>query len=143
MFRCVFLLFWCTVIFISTCSASLETFLESGIINFNWTGNPSYSDFFNPMPVSPSLVFLLRKLGHAFVFFILTVVLFSMKGNLLYSGLSAFFFAVSTEILQLFFARDGRLFDVAFDSLGIVLALILLAVIYMSKTRAEMVPLDE
>ncbi|WHY33835.1 VanZ family protein [Cytobacillus firmus] len=140
MFRCVFLLFWCTVIFISTCSASLESFLEHGILHFNWTGNPSFADLFHAMPESPSLAFLLRKLGHAFVFFFLTAALFLLKRNLTFSGLAAFSFAVTTEILQLFFARDGRLFDVGFDSFGIVLALILLAVVTHSyKKRAETV----
>lgn len=144
MFKLVFLIIWCSLIFISTCSASIENILENGIIVFNWTGNPSYSDFFNPMPVSPSFAFLMRKMGHAFVFFILTAALFLLKRNLVFSGLSAFSFAVLTEILQLFFARDGRLFDVAFDSSGIVLALILLAVINLSKKRAETVHyLDE
>ena len=91
------------------------------------------------MPASPSLAFWLRKLGHAFVFLILTVALFLLKGNLTFSGLSAFSFAVSTEILQLFFTRDGRLFDVAFDSFGIVLALLLLVVMLRLKKRAETV----
>ncbi|MCS0654773.1 VanZ family protein [Cytobacillus firmus] len=137
MIRYVFLLFWCTVIFISTCSASLENYLEHGILHFNWNGNPSFADLFHAMPESPSLAFLLRKLGHAFVFFILTAALFLLKRNLTFSGLAAFSLAVSTEILQLFFSRDGRVFDVAFDSIGIVLALILLAVMLMLKKRAE------
>lgn len=137
MIRYVFILFWCTVIFISTCSASLENFLEHGILHFNWNGNPSFADLFHAMPESPSLAFLLRKLGHAFVFFILTAALFLLKRNLTFSGLAAFSLAVSTEILQLFFARDGRVFDVAFDSFGIVLALILAAVIHLSMKRAE------
>lgn len=143
MSRLVFLIVWCGLIFISTCSASLENFLEHGILHFNWTGYPSYSDLLNPMPTTLSLAFLWRKLGHAFVFFFLTAALFLLKRNLTFSGLAAFSFAVSTEILQLFFARDGRLFDVAFDSFGVVLALILLAVIHMSKKRTEKVPLDE
>jgi VanZ family protein len=32
-------------------------------------------------------------------------------------------YALLTEVLQLFFTRDGRLFDVGFDAMGICMAL--------------------
>jgi VanZ family protein len=36
--------------------------------------------------------------------------------------LMAILFAASTEVFQLYFNRDGRLYDVAIDSLGAVLS---------------------
>lgn len=34
-------------------------------------------------------------------------------------------FAVLTEVIQLYFGRDGRLYDIVIDSLGILLGLVL------------------
>ena len=86
--------------------------------------------------------FLLRKLAHIFEYFVLTILLYSALSNhyiykkqkhpphrqaLLFVLLLAVFYALSDELHQTFvLGRSGNLRDVAIDSVGILVATLLL-----------------
>lgn len=142
MLRFLFLFLWASIIFICTCSASLEDVLMTHRIQFNWNSHPVFSVMLNPLPSDVTKYFILRKLGHAFSFFIFTIVIYLNKPSYLISGITAFVYAFLTEILQLFFMRDGRLFDVAFDCTGIIAALFLIwvskvSILFRNRIRDE------
>ncbi|HBI16654.1 MAG: VanZ family protein [Candidatus Moranbacteria bacterium GW2011_GWF2_34_56] len=74
-----------------------------------------------------------RKGAHVGEFFILTLLLINLffrryatkKGVAIVSALIALLYAFSDEFHQLFvFGREGKISDVGFDSLGIILALL-------------------
>ena len=59
----------------------------------------------------------MQKLGHIVVFFILTVLLVKCIYSKSLALLLAISYAALTEVLQLFFTRDGRIFDIGFDGI--------------------------
>jgi len=122
--RVMLLVGWMLVILIGTCSASMEDIMMAQRIEFHFTMNPGLLEMFDPLPSEVSAYFIFRKVGHALVFFILTFLLFSVQPSAWLSGIVALVYAYFTEVLQLFFMRDGRLFDIAFDSVGIVAAML-------------------
>lgn len=74
-----------------------------------------------------------RKGAHVAEFFILTLLLINLffsryatkKGVAIISALIALLYAFSDEFHQLFvFGREGKISDVGFDSLGIILAVL-------------------
>jgi VanZ family protein len=110
------------LIFLFTCSVSMEGMFFERSLQFKWNTNPNWGEFFYPLPTSPDEAFISRKVGHALAFFILFVIgylRFSSIGKML---ILTFLYAITTEVLQLFFHRGGRLFDIAFDGMGIIMA---------------------
>lgn len=120
--RGLFILLWAVAIIIFTCTASFTGLLESGLVRFVWVKQPDFSELLFPLPLELSRDFLLQKFGHVLAFLILTLLLqtkFHSKAFILILAIS---FASLTEILQLYFTRDGRIFDIGFDLIGILLA---------------------
>ncbi|MBT2700758.1 VanZ family protein [Bacillus sp. ISL-40] len=120
--RGIFILLWAAAILILTCTADFSKLMASGEVRFEWVGHPNFSDLLFPLPLELSRDFLLQKCGHAFAFLILTLLLqtkFHSKAFILILAIS---FALLTEILQLYFTRDGRMFDIGFDLIGILFA---------------------
>ena len=120
--RGFFILLWALAIFIFTCTASFPGLIESGQVHFEWEADPNFSELFSPLPVDLTRDFLLQKWGHALAFLFLTILLqrkFRSKAWILYLAIS---YAALTEILQLYFTRDGRIFDMAIDLIGILFA---------------------
>ncbi|MEH7504339.1 VanZ family protein [Neobacillus drentensis] len=120
--RGLFILLWAAAIIILTCTASLTDFLESGAVRFVWVNQPNFSELLSPLPLELSRDFLLQKCGHVFAFLILTLLLQSKFTSKAFILILAISFASLTEILQLYFTRDGRIFDIGFDLIGILLA---------------------
>ncbi|WP_186328701.1 VanZ family protein [Bacillus sp. X1(2014)] len=120
--RGFFILLWALAIFIFTCTASFSELMESGQVQFQWDSHPNFSELLAPLPLELTRDFLLQKCGHAFAFLFLTILLqtkFRTKAWILFLAIS---FASLTEILQLYFTRDGRIFDIAIDLIGVLLA---------------------
>lgn len=126
MLRSFILIVWTGLIFLFTCTVSMEQFIHHGMISFQWSTQPNFDEFLYPLPPTPDAYFISRKLGHAISFFILTILLFTR----FFSKISALIFSISyailTEVLQLFFHRGGRLFDIGFDGVGIVVGLLVI-----------------
>jgi VanZ family protein len=119
-----FLVFlWAGVIFVLTCTASFQGVVDSGVIQFRWEGDPLITDLFLPLPKTLSQDFLMQKFGHLAAFFLFTVLLLKSIHSKSLTLILAISYAVLTEVLQLFFTRDGRIFDIGFDAIGILLGL--------------------
>lgn len=121
--RVFFIFLWVIAIFISTCTANFNGLVEAGMVRFQWDGDPDFGELLEPLPVDLSRDFLMQKSGHILAFFILTLLLhtkFKTQGFILILGIS---YSALTEFLQLFFTRDGRIFDIGFDTIGVLFAL--------------------
>jgi VanZ family protein len=136
MVRSVILIIWAGLIFLFTCTESMEQFWQQGVISFSWSKNPNMTEFWYPLPSSLDTSFISRKLGHALSFFILSIFIFIVSLSLKKMIVFSLFYAVTTEVLQLFFHRGGRLFDIGFDSIGIVTALIIVASLNLVKEKS-------
>jgi VanZ family protein len=120
--RGLFILLWAAAILILTCTADFIDLIASGEVRFEWVSHPNFSELLLPLPLELSRDFLLQKCGHAFAFFILTLLLQAKFHLKAFSLILAISFALLTEILQLYFTRDGRMFDMGFDLIGILFA---------------------
>jgi VanZ family protein len=136
MVRSVILIIWAGLIFLFTCTESMEQFWQQGVISFSWSKYPNMTEFWYPLPSSLDTSFISRKLGHALSFFILSIFIFIVSLSLKKMIVFSLFYAVTTEVLQLFFHRGGRLFGIGFDSIGIVTALIIVASINLVKEKS-------
>jgi VanZ family protein len=136
MLRSVALIFWAGLLFLFTCTESLEQFIQQGAVAFSWSSQPNVHEFLYPLPSVPDATFISRKVGHAFSFFILSILCFfvflSKKKMLVISLL----YAVLTEVLQLFFRRGGRLFDIGFDGAGIAVALMVVTFLGLTNEKS-------
>jgi VanZ family protein len=123
MLRSLFIFLWCVAILVFTCTSSFHDLIQLGVLRFRWVSHPVFTDFLSPLPYELSKEFLLQKVGHILVFQVLTILLFmKFKSHLMILAMGASFAAL-TEILQLYFNRGGRAFDIGFDLIGILVAL--------------------
>jgi VanZ family protein len=134
MFRWMILILWAGLIFLFTCCKSMEELIQQGVISFQWNAQPNIREFLYSLPSVPDEAFISRKLGHALSFFILTIFGYFRFSIRVMVTLS-FIYALMTEILQLFFQRGGRLFDIGFDSMGIILAFVFLKVLSQNNEK--------
>ncbi|WP_442596438.1 VanZ family protein [Neobacillus sp. D3-1R] len=128
--RIVLIMVWAGFIFLSTCNSSFPDLLEHQQISFHWTFTPSFEELLYPLPTEDNPYFTLQKIGHALSFFILALLVMARFPSKIQAFILCFSYAVLTEILQLFFMRDGRLFDIGFDSIGILSAIILMHLVW-------------
>lgn len=121
--RIFLILFWMLSIFVFTCTANFTELLASGAVRFQWDVHPQLSELLEPMPDQIDGAFLIQKIGHLSAFFILALLLQTKVRSKFAVFLFSVCYAIMTELLQLYFTRDGRLFDIGIDSAGILLSL--------------------
>jgi VanZ family protein len=136
MMRSLFILVWCAVILVFTCTASLHDLIYFGAVRFQWDLNPPYLEFFLPFPSDVSRGLLLQKSGHIFAFHFLTILLLMKYKSKFLILLAASSFAALTEFLQLYFHRGGRIFDIGFDLIGILITLGLASLFTIRQTNS-------
>lgn len=120
---------WGSFLLLSTLTRSLEQFLDFQSIGFVWTWHPDVASFFYFRDFSlihPDYVVV--KLGHFIGFAILDLLLYSLSNNHKKAIAFSFTFAFLTEFLQLFLGRDGRLYDLGIDTLGIISVFLIVTV---------------
>lgn len=130
-FRFYAVLLWGIFLGIHTWTENLEALLQFQSIKFEWHSSPNFLEFFNFYDIRlihPHWFWI--KLGHFTGFAIMDVLLFIWLKNHKQSILISVAFAFITEVLQLFFGRDGRLYDLLIDSFGV------LSVYYLLKKSA-------
>ncbi|MED2972878.1 VanZ family protein [Fictibacillus sp. B-59209] len=121
-FKFLIVIVWALFLGLHTFTDNLEALLSNQSIQFIWNASPDFLSFFNLSDLTViHPYFYLVKAGHLIGFGILDLLVFVWLRNHGKSMLLTFCFAVFTEILQLYFGRDGRLYDVVIDSLGIVM----------------------
>ncbi|TCP27802.1 VanZ like protein [Scopulibacillus darangshiensis] len=114
---------WAVALFILTCNANLSHLLHNHVLQFRWTSQPNFADLLNIDKsnfVNPH--YLVQKAGHFLGFSVLALLLLDVTQSYKKALGIAVFFAVFTEIMQLYFTRDGRVLDMGIDTLGIVMA---------------------
>ena len=121
--RLLLVVIWAAVLFVLTCTFRLGLFLKTRVIHFVYNPHPNFREFFDMQDInSIHHVWIVVKLGHFAGFFLLDLLLYNLTRNKLVSLALAVAFAFGTEIFQLYFNRDGRLYDVLIDSAGILLS---------------------
>ena len=110
-------------IFVATSTSDPHAFLYQQAVSFKINSSPVFTDLFiiGDIPLTSGF-YLIQKTAHIIGFGLLYILLLrgfnNMKIAFAVSGLYAFL----TELLQLYFHRSGRLFDVGIDLVGIYLA---------------------
>lgn len=133
--RSLAILGWCVAILVFTCTASFHDFIHYGVLRFRWESQPVFSDFPSPLPSPLGRSFLLQKIGHLLVFQILTFLLVLKFRSHLLILILATTFAALTEVLQLYFTRGGRAFDVGFDLIGVLIALGIVSLLRLNQSQ--------
>ena len=120
-YRYLLVFLWIIVLSVLTCTTNLEAFFKNYSIQFIFNPHPIYSNFFifDIDQIHPK--WMLVKFGHFIGFGILELLILNLIRKHKAALCLAILFATSTEIFQLYFSRDGRLYDVIIDSLGAVL----------------------
>lgn len=130
--RMMLTVIWAFALFVFTCSVNFHLLIKYHIIDFKFNPNPDWSELLKLDFQWSSHDWILRKIGHLIGFFILALIASDFG-----KYKSAFYFSVIyaalTEILQLFFFRGGRIYDVINDSFGIILAYILCSFFFHKK----------
>ncbi|WP_409302891.1 VanZ family protein [Peribacillus sp. SCS-155] len=115
-----FSIIWGAILFFCICVANFDgTFFHFEAADFRWNPNPNFRELFILSDLTQiHEYFLLIKTGHFVGFAVLELLLFAAfrrKGLTVLLGL---LLAISTEVLQLYFWRDGRIYDMIIDSAG-------------------------
>lgn len=122
MYFAPFLLFvWAVIILIAGCTSDAHAFLYEQVIEFNVKIAPNFRDLLitNDIHISNEF-YVIQKIGHISAFGLLFFLLLNWIKRFKIALFLCGMFAFITEVLQLFFNRNGRLFDVGIDIVGIL-----------------------
>ncbi|MFD1674200.1 VanZ family protein [Alicyclobacillus fodiniaquatilis] len=122
--RVFFVVAWAFVLFYFTCSLDPFTLHISG---FHFQPHPHFKSLLklDLHPLHP--FWLIQKIGHFSGFLIMDALLVKLFRRRNAAAIVTVLFAITTEIFQLYFMRDGRLYDMVIDSLGVALSYFLQA----------------
>jgi hypothetical protein len=126
---------WAVILFICTCTANFQALITDHFIRFFFTGHPHWEDLLKINDINlHDKFYVIQKIGHFSGFFLLALILtvLGRRRSGIYLSIG---YAVSTEILQLYFYRDGRIVDMFIDTFGILLAYVLCNWIGTRKKR--------
>ncbi|MEC0207012.1 VanZ family protein [Paenibacillus lautus] len=132
--RIVLTIIWALALFIFTCSVNFNLLIQHHIIDFQLNPNPDWSELLRLDFQWASHDWILRKIGHLIGFFILAL-LASNFGKYKSAFYLSIIYAALTEILQLFFFRGGRIYDVINDSFGVLLAYLFCLILFSNSSR--------
>lgn len=123
MFYPFLIVLWSVWILIATTTSDAYIFLYEQIVQFSFESSPNFMDLFITSDIElTSQFYIIQKVGHMFTFALLYILYFYRWKRAGLAILITSLFAFFTEILQLYFHRNGRLFDVGVDILGIIIA---------------------
>ena len=125
---------WALALFVFTCSLNFHLLIQQHVLNFRFNSSPDWSELLNLDFQWYSGEWISRKIGHFFGFFTLAL-LASSFGKIKSAFYWCVIYAAFTEILQLFFFRGGRIYDVINDALGILLAYFLCTIQFRRNSR--------
>ena len=131
-------LFWAAGILVVMCTSNAEAFLYEQTLNYEPIFKPDFFEFFRTSDIALTESFyLLQKTGHMLSFGILYILVFNwLQSHYKAFGISVLF-AFSSEVIQLFFQRNGRLFDVGVDLIGILFAYVILQLFLTNKVTTN------
>jgi hypothetical protein len=136
--KCIPVLIWGLLLVLHTWTSNLDALLRFQEIGFTWVTSPHYSSFFYLQDISTiHQDFFIVKTGHFLGFAVFDYLIYSWLKNHKPALFISITFALLTEILQLYFGRDGRLYDWAIDTLGALTVYTILKLRYYTK-RSEL-----
>lgn len=128
-------LMWATFIVVAACTSDAHAFLYEQAIHFTFETTPNYEDLLIVSDIHLTKEFyLIQKAGHMLTFGVMYFfhLLWIRKAGTAFvlTGI----FAGFSEVLQLYFNRNGRLFDIGVDMTGIFFAYVF-CIVYKQKIR--------
>lgn len=114
---------WAGFIFVAACTSNAHAFLYEQVVQFTFEFAPNFMDLLITSDIHLTNEFyLIQKAGHMFTFGILYFLHYLWVKKLGTAFILTGIFAAFSEVLQLYFNRNGRLFDVGVDFVGIFVA---------------------
>ncbi|OAB46229.1 VanZ family protein [Paenibacillus glacialis] len=132
--RIILTTFWAFVLFVFTCSVNFHMLIRYHIVDFQFNPIPDWSELLRLDFQWRTNDWIHRKIGHFLGFFILAL-LASNFGKYKSAFFFSILYAALTEILQLFFSRGGRIYDIANDSAGILFAYLLCLILFRKRSK--------
>jgi hypothetical protein len=127
--KILLVIFWGLILSLNTWTDNLDKMLEFRSIGFRWVTSPNFRSFFYVYDITRvHHDFITVKLGHFFGFAIMDFLIFKLLNKHKESILVSITFAFFTEFFQLFFGRDGRLYDLIIDTLGVLMVYLIMTV---------------
>ncbi|MBB3129049.1 VanZ family protein [Paenibacillus rhizosphaerae] len=114
-------LIWAVCLFVFTCSFDFNALLHYHQAEFRLNPSPDWSELIKLDLQWSSEAWINRKIGHFIGFFLLELLLSNLRSSKL-AVISAILYAALTEVLQLYFFRSGRIYDIVNDTFGILCA---------------------
>lgn len=132
--RFVPVLIWGFILMLHTWTNNLGALLRNQEVGFKWVTSPNFLSFFYLQDISTiHHYFIIVKTGHFVGFAVFDYLLFKwLKNHKLSLGVSITF-ALMSEVLQLYFGRDGRMYDWVIDSLGAFMVYSILKIHQLTK----------
>lgn len=116
--RIIFMCFWSAVMFAFLFTSDPIALLDHGALDIHITSEPNFA-FFDIYEFRFDK--LIQKIGHLFMFAIWLLTIFVVIKRLKPAVWVTLGLALASEMIQPYFTRDGRLLDVVFDSVGVLL----------------------
>jgi VanZ family protein len=138
--KALFVLAWAVMLGVFACTSDLDALLRHQTVHFRWVAEPDFTDLLivhDMRPYEP--YWLMITAGHEFGFAALTLLIYHLRRNLGSAAAAAFVYAALTEVLQLYFGRDGRLADFVIDSFGVMASIAALKAIRKMKSAGAKV----
>lgn len=137
--RILYLLILGGIILLMTAASDFSSLIQikSPEIIIAWDSRADFLQLFE-LPNSLSQSYIIQKLGHIICFFMLAL---SVRTISIKTLTWLILFAFCTEILQLFTGRSGRLLDVGYDIVGILLGCFLQKVRKKRPSTIQMMPM--
>jgi hypothetical protein len=115
---------WGFILFIFTCAADSSFWSVGDLPYFHWITSPDFHELL-VMDIKLTPQYIIRKIGHFTGFAILVMLVFWNSKRVGISLALSITYAIFTEILQLYFGRDGRLYDAGIDTAGVLFGVLL------------------
>ena len=129
---------WSAWILVATTTSDAYIFLYDQVVQFSFEPSPNYLDLLITSDIElTSQFYIIQKTGHMLTFALLYTLYFLWWKRVGFALLVTSAFAVFTEILQLYFNRNGRLFDVGIDFLGIMVAYFVIVLVVRRSRRSR------
>jgi VanZ family protein len=129
---------WAFIILVAGCTSDAHAFLYNQVIHFQVEFAPNFRDLLITNDIHfKKKFYVIQKIGHIVAFGILYFFLLHWIKRQVSAIILCGSFALYTEILQLFFSRNGRFFDVGIDMVGILITYFLCRNFYVNTKEVS------
>lgn len=126
--RTLVIIIWAIILLIFTCASNSQFWKMGELPTFHWSPDPNFHEL-TDLNLGHSSRFIIQKIGHFLGFSLLGILIYWRSRNITFGIVISVMYAILTEFLQLYFGRDGRIYDVIIDTAGIVLGMLIIKII--------------